>query len=86
MPRALAIALVLVLVLLSLPILVSMGGMDPCPACPGAGMLGAWGLCLAVISLFTMFLPGATTALGVRSPAPRPRLAISGIERPPRSA
>jgi len=85
MPRALAIVLVLVLVLLSLPVLVSMGSMDSCPACSG-GMLGAWGLCLAVISLFTMILPGATTAFGVRSPAPRPRLAISGLERPPRSA
>ncbi len=85
MPRAVAIALVLVLVLLSLPVLVSMSGMDLCPACSGAGMLGAWGLCLAVIALFTMFIPGATTAFGVRSPVPPPRLAAAGLERPPRT-
>jgi predicted membrane protein len=79
------IALIVVLVLLSLPVMVSMGAMDPCPACPGGVMLGAWGLCLAVLALFTMLLPGATTAFRLPSSVPRPRLTDSGIERPPRS-
>jgi hypothetical protein len=85
MQRALVIALILVLVLLSLPVLISMGAMDPCPACPAAGMLGLWGLCLVVLALFTISLPGATSAFGVRSSVTRPRLVISGIERPPRN-
>lgn len=85
MSRALIVVLVLVLVLLSLPILVSMDRMDPCPACPGEVMLGAWGLCLAVLSLFTLLLPTSITPLRVRSSVPRPRLIVSGVERPPRT-
>jgi hypothetical protein len=84
MSRALILVLVLVLALLSLPVLVSMDGMDPCPACGGAGMLGMWGLCFAVISLFAVLLPTSMTALRISPVGPRTRLAVTGVERPPR--
>ncbi|MGH2656559.1 MAG: hypothetical protein ACRDIZ_07670 [Actinomycetota bacterium] len=86
MSRALVIVLVLVLALLSLPVLVSMDWMEPCPTCDGAGMLVASGLCLAVITLFTLLLPTSIASLRLAASVPRSRLTISGIERPPRSA
>ena len=86
MSRALVIVLVLVLALLSLPVLVSMDGMEPCPTCDGAGMLVASGLCLAVITLFTLLLPTSIAPLRLPSSVFRSRLTISGIERPPRAA
>jgi hypothetical protein len=85
MRRALLIALIVTLVLLSLPVMVSMGAMEPCPACPGGVMLGAWGLCFAVLALFILLVPGTTTAFQLPSSVPRPRLTRSGLERPPRS-
>jgi hypothetical protein len=86
MSRALVIVLVLVLAILSLPVLVSMDGMEPCPTCDGAGMLVGSGLCLAVITLFTLLLPTSIAPLRLPSSVFRSRLTISGIERPPRGA
>lgn len=85
MSRVLALGLIILLVLLSLPLLVSMEGMEPCPACPATGLLGAWGMCLAVIFLLALSLPATTTALRRRLATPRPLLLVSGIERPPKS-
>jgi hypothetical protein len=86
MPRVLALGLILLLILLSLPILVSMGLMESCPACPATAMMGALGLCLAVISLFAIVLLSTSTALQPRPILPRLLLLASGIERPPKSS
>jgi hypothetical protein len=84
--KPLAIAfLILTVVLLGLPMAGMMADMEPCPACVADDQAGAWGMCVAILSLLAalLFTPHGNRLVGTASPF-RPLLLARPLEEPPR--
>ncbi|MGH2740307.1 MAG: hypothetical protein ACRDH6_07500 [Actinomycetota bacterium] len=83
---ALILLLVLLMVLLSAPFALGTSAMDPCPACAAQGAAAGWGLCLAVLALFTLARPRLGRVIVSRPTHLHPLLLVDPPDMPPRIA
>ncbi|MDQ3991947.1 MAG: hypothetical protein M3245_06545 [Actinomycetota bacterium] len=83
MKRALFLALVLLVLLVGLPIAAGMPAMMSCPQCHLTAGAAAM-MCLAVLSLFVLLAPTASSRLWRSDRVLRQLLLVPGLERPPR--